>query len=295
MKIPGDGNCLYNSVAHQLYKFPINANNLNYYSQLLRLLAANYIQDHLTNVLRENVLVTCHDLFGNEFDDETLILHYLENMRFNQLFWGGEEALSALSNIYRSRINIYLTTGEVTTINPEGSAEVQEINIFYHHNHYDSILTVKAARDSLPLLPHPTQYSDNSQFNPEEIEYSQRVTFEPISRIDLRSVTVATWNVNGGSSVSKREEINMILETQQVGILCLQEVRTTSRIIYSEKYKWFINAHNRKRSFRGTAILLSKDLYCYFRSFTSITENICVIRLAFGANEITHHQFSFTV
>jgi exonuclease III len=52
-----------------------------------------------------------------------------------------------------------------------------------------------------------------------------------------------------------------------------------------------VNVHNRPRSFRGTAILIRKTLLANFKSFTSVTENICVVRITIGNKELAVINF----
>jgi hypothetical protein len=291
--IPGDGDCLYTSVAHQLYRFPVDPANLQYYSQLLRGFVVNYLEDNLNDsVLRDNILHTCHELFGMIAGDDVLIAHYFYNLRHNSEFWGGAESLFALVNIYQMRINVYTEAGSVTTFNPREPVITREINLFYRSgSHYDSIITVRALQDSAPPNDYVHCARSNVQTFPNDIEYTQIQDNYNELPCEKRSIIVASWNINGAASNSKRSEIDTILVNQGVDILCMQEVRTTSRVIYTTNYKWIINAHNRSRSFRGTAILLKKNLYGNFKSFTSVTENICVLRITFGDKEVAIVNF----
>lgn len=287
--IPGDGSCLFNSIAHQLYHFPITPENLRYYSELLRSLSVNYIQEHLSDLtLQENIRSTSHELFGPIAED-ILYDHYLQNLRYDHAFWGGVECIYALANIYQVRVHVFVSSGSITTISPTTPTN-QEVNIFYRNgDHYDSILAVLVLQNSEPLndpLSFTSLITDPVPLQP-EIDCQPQNNYFPANSSDHRTFTMATWNVNGSSGSSKQSEIDTILENNNIDLLCLQEIRSTSRTIYTEHYKWFVNVHNRPRGCRGTAILIRKNLLHLVQSFASITENISVLQMTVGAKRVT--------
>ncbi len=218
--IPPDGSCLYNSVAHQLYHFPVTPANLHYHSRLLRALSVNYIAQNIHNaVLRENVLFSCREMFGFAGDENTLIATYLTNLRHNPEFWGGAESLFALTNIYQVRIHVYDHTGAITTFSPENPLVERDINIIYRNwNHYDSVISVRVAQESASPNEHSIDSNPTELSQPNgEIEYSHNSSNSGLNTfLEKRTINVATWNISGGSRRSKRDEIDSILLEQGV-------------------------------------------------------------------------------
>jgi hypothetical protein len=238
-------------------------------------------------MLRENVLSTSREVFGTLLRDEQLLELYMENLARNAGFWGGEECLHAFSNVFQARVIVYFSTGTSTVYEPRDRDIVKEINLFYaNYNHYDSVTQIRSLLDSAPLdrVIANTGSSYESQDEVSEISTIQNLICPQGTSQHLQnfqSINLGTWNIRGGARSEKRDEVDCILSSYGLDLVCVQELRTSSRVIYTQHYKWFVNAHNKQRGFRGTAILVKRNWGVKFKSFASITENICVLQLEF--------------
>jgi hypothetical protein len=291
--IPGDNSCIFTALAHQLYRIDLNPSHLRYYSQLFRTIAANFIRANLNDeMLRENLSSTCREVYGQLNCNDQTIERYLDDIENDMTFWGGEECLYAFANVFRVIISVFLPDGAITTFQPRDQVPNRNVNLYYRRlNHYDSILSVRASSDSVPLnscLSEAIVESSGELSVNEGISDQQSTSDLPTMQRPLQKpLTIGTWNIRGGARPEKRDEIDTILHGYGMDLICIQELRTTSRIIYTEHYKWYVNALNQRRGCRGTAILLRKSLIAYFRSFTSVTQNICILQLEFSTKLIS--------
>jgi len=116
--VPGDGNCLFYAIAHQLKMIGYASN----YSHLdLRQLAVNHIRNHMPDY---NAFI------------EGDILHYLDDMA-KEGIWGGEHELRALADTLTIRINVFMS-GKVQP--SYGNKSNPAIHLSYNGNtHYNSL------------------------------------------------------------------------------------------------------------------------------------------------------------
>ena len=71
-------------------------------------------------------------------------------------FWGGEECLSAIANIFNVQIEVYQTNGKIVVMPDAEPGSLPIYRIFYRgypaaRNHYDSILFIRPTK--LPQTP----------------------------------------------------------------------------------------------------------------------------------------------
>ena len=125
-KIPDDGNCLYGSFAHQVYG--------DYsFHKLLREKCCDYME---LNSERFKLFIV--------EDDYVNFAHYLHTMRTLRT-WGGNIEITALSEMYQRRVEIYAqeTTPRTTFSDSVNyNNDFPPIRLSFHNgNHYDSVVS----------------------------------------------------------------------------------------------------------------------------------------------------------
>lgn len=148
--INGDGNCVFGSIAHQLYQNKINSTEHMDFTQELRKKSAEFIEGNIhryIHFLRGRI----HDedqkngLVSQKYADNSALLTKCLNFVKNDLtkhgYWAGTESFRALSELHK--INILLINGDGTC------NMVQRLNKSYNrsialayrgNNHYDSVV-----------------------------------------------------------------------------------------------------------------------------------------------------------
>lgn len=281
-----DANSLFSIIAIQHFEHALVEDNLLFYVTLLRGICCVYLKSHLLNpVLRSQLLRTCQSQLPEQ-DEEILVAEFLGKLPETNGVRGGEECLEALSVKLLIRINVYTFDGLKRTF-PVGEPAVgflKEINLLQSEGLQFSHITSMRTTISSNVLSNASSIESSEisvQTSPEVIHYQLS---EP-GNGDIstaHAIGVGTWNIRGGNRSEKRDLIDSELEHNCLDLVCLQELRMSSGIIYTRHYKWYVNSHNPSRTSRGTAILVRKVLVPHIRSFSSISQNICVLTLQIG-------------
>lgn len=146
IKVAGDGNCLFASIAHQIFNFDAQSTIHQAMTMTLREMVVSYIEanrnDPTFNMLINNRMI-------EEFPEWLELSNDLSTRRFLDMlaqdgFWGGEETCMAIAQMFDCAINIHHEKGHVETIHQENDAPIRTINIVYSGptnswNHYDSL------------------------------------------------------------------------------------------------------------------------------------------------------------
>lgn len=158
VQIPGDGNCLFSSIAHQLFKQEVNSAKHIQSTNALRADVVKYIEENIAEFLHElrghlyelKDSDTLYKLYGlDEFDDlDEACKHFVTNWLKNSGVWGGGESLKAITHIYNVNILIFNENGPVYIVaNPQQNGD-RTIAISYRlghnglRNHYVSVCNI---------------------------------------------------------------------------------------------------------------------------------------------------------
>ncbi|KAL1401379.1 hypothetical protein pipiens_006646 [Culex pipiens pipiens] len=156
--IPPDGNCLFGALVHQL-------NGMTPANPLFNIYCGNLRQDAVDEIRENFVFYEEHlsryaaELVSGDAPAAEKVETYLTNLE-TPGYWGGAECLSAISNRYKVKIQVYQGTGRVT-FSPLGSpTEPPVLRVFYRGgngtpNHYDSIICVRPRNLVKPIQAIP--------------------------------------------------------------------------------------------------------------------------------------------
>lgn len=156
-QVKGDGNCLYASIAHQLFQMKINSIQHSEFTQKLRMEVVRYISVNLPNFIHylKGRVYEMNDHCAESKNSGKLRSHNEREIHKEEIAlrcksfvgkllaggtWGGTESIKAISEIYE--VNI-LIINEDGSCNMVGSFKVEfnrTIMITYRSgNHYDSV------------------------------------------------------------------------------------------------------------------------------------------------------------
>lgn len=289
-EFPSDTNSLFSVLASHQYMHELSQyhqENLIYYVTLLRGICSVYITPRLSDpVLRSQLIRTCRLQFSN-WEEELLVAEFLRKLPVYNGARGGEECLESLSVQLLLRINVYTRDGLKRSFPCGGfhSGYHGEVNLLESEGlHFDNVNSVRSSVHSELF----GTFSSNETSTPLFVTIpAQDIHFQnpPQDSVEVRSeqvLQVGTWNVRGGNRSVKRDSIDTEIQKQGLDLVCLQELRMSSGVIYTRHYKWYVNAHNPSRTCRGTAIMVRKFFVPHIRSFSSISQNICVLTFKIG-------------
>lgn len=113
LSIPGDGDCLFGSLVHQMYGITPKNNLFKPYSQQLRSIAVQEIRNHI-GYYYENVVYYANELVQGVMSESERIDAYLRLLDSSGI-WAGTECLAAISNHFKvfTYIKITLACGSV--------------------------------------------------------------------------------------------------------------------------------------------------------------------------------------
>lgn len=163
LRIPGDGDCLFGSIANQLYGVNPNDESFKPHSLYLRDVAVTDIQLH-PDVYYEDLEAMACELIEGSAAPVQKVLAYIERLR-SPGYWGGAECISALANFLNVVIVVYQHTSKIEfrplaservdlpccqiyyrNINDTGEQEIERNGSDQHgtgnNNHYDSVLRI---------------------------------------------------------------------------------------------------------------------------------------------------------
>ena len=136
--IPGNGDCLFGSIVHQLYGLhPID--NLDLFeSSTLRL------RKQVVAYLREHIHEFYHFLlpFAGDHDPEGTVMGFLDHLSKSGV-WGGEETLYVICRKFNVNVEVWNSrSGRVLPYHCMDNVSVGTIRLLYTGVHYDSIVYV---------------------------------------------------------------------------------------------------------------------------------------------------------
>lgn len=178
--IPGDGNCLFSSLCHQLHGWPLNSEAHLAGTTRLREVIVMYIWDNRNNMRITNAIIarisdewpTSNSL---SYEDKVrLVLSYL-SVSGN---WGGEESLVAFMEIFNMAVSVYYQQSMVLQFRPRSNEPLRNLAIFYRlrpgyrntYNHYDSVVEVVPRKRGAISQPANSQTID---MNKEDSQHTQ--------------------------------------------------------------------------------------------------------------------------
>lgn len=146
-RIAGDGNCLFSSVAHQIFQYDVRSNMHASLTQTLREMAVEFLDQHYSNEdIRTLVRLRVDDEFpcakGN--NEYVIFKNFLHTLATDGIF-GASESLLALATIFKCEIMILREQGYDTTVTSDETDTNLRIQIVYrgtvnNWNHYDSFV-----------------------------------------------------------------------------------------------------------------------------------------------------------
>lgn len=146
LNIPRDGNCLFGALTHQRHGVTPSNPLFDAYNTSLRKLAVRHIRTHLEQ-FNHHLEAFAAELVEGEIPIQDKVGVYLDRLETSG-YWGGEECLTAISNLFAVRIDVHQTNGTISIVPDIEPTAVYRI--FYrgstqHRNHYDSIICVRPA------------------------------------------------------------------------------------------------------------------------------------------------------
>lgn len=150
--IPGDGNCLYGSLVHQLWK--INPTDPQFLSSAfqMRSILVEFIKNNLPRYW-DHLLPFAEDFIKLDgLDDYHAVQKYVALLGCNGT-WGGEESISAACEVFAVNVIVWQeSTGQSLTYYASEASD-KTITMLYTGAHYDSVLwTSYAASTGAPNL-----------------------------------------------------------------------------------------------------------------------------------------------
>lgn len=152
-KIPGDGNCLFSSLAQQIFHSKINSSEHIDQTRKLR--------EDVVNTIKENYDLFLFDLKGRVFDmidndefdinPESLNIEneckrFVENLLPKENHFGGSETIKAVSMFYKTNIIVFLENSRCIFGTAFDGSYTKIACIPYRkcRNHYDSVRNMQA-------------------------------------------------------------------------------------------------------------------------------------------------------
>lgn len=157
---PGDGNCLFTSLAHQLTDYKMNSDELKIARDELRAEVVKYIQENrdlfefeIKGRVYENLeqqKLNCNDV---NFEKECTF--FLYQLLPRNKYWGGSETLKAVALLREVNIILFNENGPYYIINPYEKKFKKTICVAFRlannihtiegtilRNHYDSVTDI---------------------------------------------------------------------------------------------------------------------------------------------------------
>lgn len=153
IRIPGDGNCLFNALIHQLC-FLDGVSRWESH-QDLRIEVVKFIRENLDRFsfqLQDSIFDALNIKVDNN-NANSLVQVFLDKL-CTEGFWGGAEVIAAFCELTLLQVNVYSLGNNFPTRFFPSSSEPRNIaNIYYSGNHYDSLVkdTTTTVRNTDPL------------------------------------------------------------------------------------------------------------------------------------------------
>lgn len=99
LNIPGDGDCLFGAIVHQIYGMTPKHRLFKTYSQLVREAAVTEIIHNL-HLYYETVSSTANEVIASDCSVSDKVEEYLSKLKTTG-YWGGSDSIAALSNHFQ--------------------------------------------------------------------------------------------------------------------------------------------------------------------------------------------------
>lgn len=221
--IPGNGNCLFASLCHQIFGYDISSNAHREAVASLRreVVAFLWANKGLTKV-RHAVITRISDEWpylrdANYSDKLAKVLGYLQG----DGHWGGEETLISVMELYNVSVTVYYQNSMVQTFVPASGLPLKDLKIYYKlklgslydYNHYDSVssadrIIVPPAMNLLAVVevvqPHKAEPMAVKEAKPNEspLPIGQKVGVLDVDKPGLENQPVVALGLSG-SDVEK--------------------------------------------------------------------------------------------
>ncbi|XP_058810949.1 uncharacterized protein LOC131675819 [Topomyia yanbarensis] len=145
--IPGDGDCLFSSLTHQIWGCPPHDAAHQLYVRTLRSQVVQYYRERLPTLsdgLYAQALVIFPDV-SSVLSPTQLVDHFLNSLSMPG-FWGGEESLIAISEILDFAVTVFRERSVAISLNSSGSQELRLVHRVApsgEYTHYDSVLSIR--------------------------------------------------------------------------------------------------------------------------------------------------------
>lgn len=155
--IPGDGNCLFSALAHQLWMHKIKSKGHKQSTKELRAEVVEHIlnPEHFAmyeHRLRDRVY-NLSEKSGEKINDlEKECKFFVRHILSKPRTWGGAETLLAVSVLYSTNVFVFNENGSCTKIKKAGQNNNRSIAVAFRiglneqgeeiHNHYDSVCEI---------------------------------------------------------------------------------------------------------------------------------------------------------
>lgn len=145
LRIPGDGDCLFGSVVHQVYGVTPTHHLFRHYKRQLREAAVNEIMENF-ELYADQLVIFAEESIQENSSMEVKVRKYLENM-WSDGVWVGADTIAALCNCLQIAITVYQDNGKIEfTPTRSENEEWPSYKIFFRdvingiRTHYDSVL-----------------------------------------------------------------------------------------------------------------------------------------------------------
>lgn len=141
--IKRDGNCLFRALAHQIFGFKLDSDELEEHTKKMRAHAIQFILDNLS-LFEMDITGSLSDKDMNDRNVSTACQNYIAQLS-KEAYWGGAEIIRAISMIHK--VNILIVNGDGGFYFPlefQLNLEQTLIIAYKSNNHYDSMVHIDA-------------------------------------------------------------------------------------------------------------------------------------------------------
>lgn len=156
-----NGDCMYGSLAHQIYRYDLNSAEHKQATQKLRMDVVNYIEENYEEFKQQ----LCGHIVGleengfseslglHEIDDiDAKCKHLLNDCMIKSGFWASGESLKATACLHDVNIIVFYEEGPIYCVHKTGQLSEQTVVIAFRlldsetgsRNHYDSVYYISA-------------------------------------------------------------------------------------------------------------------------------------------------------
>ncbi|XP_058450789.1 uncharacterized protein LOC131430108 [Malaya genurostris] len=225
--IPGDGNCLYGSLVHQIYGVSPDNTLFKRYIVQLRESVVSEIKRNLHLYYASLSINACEVISGN-LSESQKVEEYLQQLLCSG-FWGGEESLSAIANLHQMGITVYQENSQFHFL-PQSGVETSHCKVFFRgpgdiKNHYDSVVCVRPK--DFALHPSDCDYEeitiDGVILKAQRLERDPQTLFSVIGHqltgMVLSDMSLFTLHCSVADEV-ERQPLSFL---ESCGVLCATE------------------------------------------------------------------------